>query len=324
MQCAPAFNYARDAHVTTLIDDDSISPETLLSKKDYEGMLEKEWGQHLRTNTGSTIDSTSSDSDDHLGATPNANPLETPEGHEPVPEKPHKKALFESPSVTMDLRYVGHAEDGHGGCNEDDVPDIELNLLDLSKKGHKGLGVEAEFELKEGQGVTFIFRIVPGSPLPEGIAKDKKTPTIPPPSSVEAVKQAAKLGVAPEGASGQGGSVGFKVDMNLTVRDGSKKAFVTGIEAGLRAGSKNGRRAPDDPWLTKDLVASLLQVSYPRRSRWTFQLIYRLLDYEQVLVRLDSQVDVHWIMEGVCSAICVGAQAPHFRAYWCCGRIADL
>ncbi|KAJ2918764.1 hypothetical protein MD484_g1664, partial [Candolleomyces efflorescens] len=272
MQCAPAFNYARDAHVTTLIDDDSISPETLLSKKDYEGILEKEWGQHLRRSTGSTVDSASSDSEDHLDVTSTTNPLETPKGHEDIPEKPHKKALFESPSVTMDLRYVVHAEDSHGG-DGDDVPDIELNLLDLSKKGHKGLGAEAEFELKEGQGVTFILRIVPGSNMPEGIAKDKKTPTIPQPSSAEAVKQqAATSGVA--STVGQGSAVGFKVDMNLTLQDGSKKAFVTGIEAGLRAGSKNGKRAPDDPWLTKDLVASLLQTTNKYWYDWIRKSTY--------------------------------------------------
>ncbi|KAJ2920788.1 hypothetical protein H1R20_g16305, partial [Candolleomyces eurysporus] len=277
MQCAPAFNYARDAHVTTLIDDDSISPEATgngertLSKKDYEGILEKEWGQHLRKHTGSTIDSPSSDSDDLA----QANPLETPEDRKTVPDKPHKKALFESPSLTMDLRYVVHAEDSHGGCDGDAVPDVELNLLDLSKKGHKGLGVEAEFELKEGQGVTFIFRIVPGSPIPEGTAKEKKddkTPKLPPPSDVE-VKQAT-LGAVPEGASGQGHSVGLKVDMNLTVRDSGKKAFVGGIAAGLRAGSKNGKRPPDDPWLTKDLVASLLQTTNKYWYDWIRKSTY--------------------------------------------------
>jgi hypothetical protein len=40
-------------------------------------------------------------------------------------------------------------------------PHVELRELDLSKKGHKGLGVYADLHLTEGQSVGFVLRIPP-------------------------------------------------------------------------------------------------------------------------------------------------------------------
>lgn len=67
----------------------------------------------------------------------------------------HKhKALFTSPNLTLDLRYLTETMD--------DVPEPELDLqkTDLSERGLLGEAVTAEFELVEGQAIYFILREV--------------------------------------------------------------------------------------------------------------------------------------------------------------------
>lgn len=106
-----------------------------------------------------------------------------------------KKAVFESENLTLDLRYVVEntgAASTDGGIT---LPEVPLDFLDLSAKGHRGLAVQSVVELTEGQCVTFILR------------------TPPPPDVV-----AAQTSVI------------------------------------------NPRRRPDDPFLTKELVGSILQV----------------------------------------------------------------
>ncbi|EDR04589.1 glycoside hydrolase family 15 protein [Laccaria bicolor S238N-H82] len=98
MQCAPAFNYARSSHVTTLVEDTSI----------------------------------------------------------PFGPKRHK-VVFDSDSFSLDLRYV--VESTEDITQIDPEPDIEL--IDLSEKGHKGLAVQSAFTLSEGQIVTFVLRTPP-------------------------------------------------------------------------------------------------------------------------------------------------------------------
>lgn len=41
------------------------------------------------------------------------------------------------------------------------VPEVPLETLDLSAKGHLGLAAQAELTLVEGQRVTFVLRIAP-------------------------------------------------------------------------------------------------------------------------------------------------------------------
>ncbi|KDR77610.1 hypothetical protein GALMADRAFT_245757, partial [Galerina marginata CBS 339.88] len=101
MQCAPAFDYARANHNTTIVDDDSV-------------------------------------------------PLSVTQ----------KKAVFESENLTLDLRYV--VED-MGTDLGPPGPEVTLEFLDLSAKGHKGLAVQSLLELHEGQCVTFILRSPPSS-----------------------------------------------------------------------------------------------------------------------------------------------------------------
>ncbi|KAK7448045.1 hypothetical protein VKT23_013802 [Stygiomarasmius scandens] len=106
MECAPAFNYARDNHQTSIIPDESI-PEA-------------------------------------CGA--------------------QKKALFESKGLNLDLRYTTEST-----LENVSAPSVSLNTLDLSAKGHLGLGVYSEMTLEEGQCVTFVLRIPPGSQI--GVSK---------------------------------------------------------------------------------------------------------------------------------------------------------
>lgn len=83
---------------------------------------------------------------------------------------PHLKALFRSPEadLELDLRYVVES-------SLDNVPDPEvtLDLLDLMGKGHLGPSVCAEFEMVEGQSVTFVLRTPPKHTYP-GAAQPSK------------------------------------------------------------------------------------------------------------------------------------------------------
>ncbi|KAF7378131.1 Glycoside hydrolase family 15 protein [Mycena sanguinolenta] len=66
------------------------------------------------------------------------------------------KAIFQSDALTLDLRYVPESTTATIAA-----PVINLDLLDLSQKGHLGLGVQAEMTLEEGQCVTFVLRTPP-------------------------------------------------------------------------------------------------------------------------------------------------------------------
>lgn len=96
VECAPAFNYARDQHTTEIVVDDTI------------------------------------------------------------PSHSQNKVLFRSPSLEVDLRYVVEST-----IDNVPTPQVNLELLDLSAKGHLGPAMCSNFSLAEGQRVTFVFRICP-------------------------------------------------------------------------------------------------------------------------------------------------------------------
>jgi hypothetical protein len=98
------------------------------------------------------------------------------------------KALFVSPAgpatykkaapwagLSMDLRVVSEIQPDFveaSAAPECEANKVDLQLMDLSHRGHLGPGVCAELELKEGQTVTFILRIIrdsaqAGDALPE-------------------------------------------------------------------------------------------------------------------------------------------------------------
>ncbi|KAJ7266372.1 glycoside hydrolase family 15 protein [Mycena haematopus] len=99
MECAPAFNYARSKHTTSVVP--SGSPESTT------------------------------------------------------------KAVFQSDALALDLRYVPESTTPNVAS-----PVINFDLLDLSQKGHLGLGVQAEMTLEEGQCVTFVLRTPPAPNSP--------------------------------------------------------------------------------------------------------------------------------------------------------------
>lgn len=63
------------------------------------------------------------------------------------------KAIFKSKDLSMDLRYF---EDASDACQT--TPHIKLNIEDLSSRGLLGPAVSSDFELEEGQNITFILR----------------------------------------------------------------------------------------------------------------------------------------------------------------------
>lgn len=76
-------------------------------------------------------------------------------------------ASFKCPQhVDLDLRWT--SQDGREG----DEPKLVLDTLDLSARGHKGLGVTTEFTLREGQSVTFVLR-EPPKPSTSGKGSEK-------------------------------------------------------------------------------------------------------------------------------------------------------
>ncbi|EPQ54918.1 glycoside hydrolase family 15 protein [Gloeophyllum trabeum ATCC 11539] len=93
-----------------------------------------------------------------------------------VPYPAQQKALFHSADLDLDLRFVG--ESLVEGVPE---PSVQLELLDLSGKGHKGPAVQSTLTLTEGQAVTFVLRVPP-----------KEGAKVPAPS----VQRAEELGVS--------------------------------------------------------------------------------------------------------------------------------
>lgn len=67
-----------------------------------------------------------------------------------------KKAVFESDELTMDLRFI--AESVVDGVPS---PSVDLHILDLKPRGHKGLSICVDLDLVEGQVVTFVLRTPP-------------------------------------------------------------------------------------------------------------------------------------------------------------------
>ena len=174
VQCAPAFNYARSAHITTIIDDES------------------------------------------------------------VPDGVQKKALFKSDELSLDLRHI--SECSQNASEDVHAPEVTLELLDLSAKGHKGLAVQSLLNLKEGQSVTFVLRIPPDEVSPVILHQDDKN----------------KGKLSRENSPSHG---------------------------------HHNKRRVDDPFLTKELLSSLLHVGYISPSLLSFLLNFLVYtDYNSVLV----------------------------------------
>ncbi|KZT59027.1 glycoside hydrolase family 15 protein [Calocera cornea HHB12733] len=97
MECAPAFNYARDRHTANVVEDESVIA-------------------------------------DH-----------------------QQKVFFSSQSLDLDLRYVVDASES---CNG--MPAVKFELVTM--KEHLGPAAICDFELEDGQSITFILRTPPPPP----------------------------------------------------------------------------------------------------------------------------------------------------------------
>lgn len=62
-----------------------------------------------------------------------------------------------SDHLNLDLRCVVSNGDRVGQV----APELKMDYLDLSERGHKGLGVALDFVLTEGQSITFVLREPP-------------------------------------------------------------------------------------------------------------------------------------------------------------------
>ncbi|KAI9246946.1 glycoside hydrolase family 15 protein [Phascolomyces articulosus] len=128
MECYPAFNYARDEHTVML------EPFGQKTGSSGNGYLSSE----NETNAPKLYPE--DDISYYVGS---------------------RRAIFKSKSMDMDLRYVVK-------CGDFTCPAVIMKVDEKAMgAGFKGPGVTAEFELQETQEVTFIFRQVPESRVPE-------------------------------------------------------------------------------------------------------------------------------------------------------------
>ncbi|SGY49313.1 BQ5605_C001g00766 [Microbotryum silenes-dioicae] len=75
---------------------------------------------------------------------------------------------FECPDhLNLDMRAVASAGEFAGPGAP--LPTVSLELLDLSERGHKGLGVTSTFTLKEGESITFVLRECPTAATLDGV-----------------------------------------------------------------------------------------------------------------------------------------------------------
>ncbi|GAA5849432.1 hypothetical protein JCM8547_000448 [Rhodosporidiobolus lusitaniae] len=80
--------------------------------------------------------------------------------HETTLDNAANKAEFKCPEhLDLDLRWV--VSNGDHPLEGQDPPKVEMDYLDLSERGHKGLGVTCRVTLVEGQSVTFVLREPP-------------------------------------------------------------------------------------------------------------------------------------------------------------------
>lgn len=93
--------------------------------------------------------------------------------HETKIDPSGNKATFTCPEhVNLDLRCV--PTPGEFAPKGQKPPSVVFDLLDLSERGHKGMGVTSTFLLKEGESVTFVLR-EPPKPTTSGVGKEAES-----------------------------------------------------------------------------------------------------------------------------------------------------
>jgi len=95
---------------------------------------------------------------------------------ESIANATQNKVIFKSELLSLDLRYVVES------CENVALPSVDLQLLDLTKKGHLGPGACVDLNLVEGQAVTFVLRTPPLQTMP--------------PQAMPTMRKAEELGVS--------------------------------------------------------------------------------------------------------------------------------
>jgi hypothetical protein len=194
----------------------------------------------------------------------------------------HNKALFVSENLSLDFRYIAESV---SDCVP--APEVNIQLLDLTSKGHLGLSASVDLNLVESQVVTFVLRYVSSSQVKRDI--DSRNPD---PERDEVLQK---------------------------VMPSPKIAEELGIDYKTLVSGASKFRAPDDPLLTAELLSKLFIVSSVShkhcRSHPTLHP-----DHKPLLGQLDSQIHLQGIVEGSRSQERFGSQAPHLRTDWRCRR----
>lgn len=138
MECAPAFNYARDAHATSIVPDDSIPDVS--STSDNQSTSEPGQKKVLFRSESLTLD---------LRYVAECAVADDTAGCGTGPAQP----ATSEPGVSLGLATR--------------PPSVELKRLDLAGRGHLGEGVYCDLVLEEGQAVTFVLRIPPDNAPPK-------------------------------------------------------------------------------------------------------------------------------------------------------------
>ncbi|KAF9778574.1 glycoside hydrolase family 15 protein [Thelephora terrestris] len=151
---------------------------------------------------------------------------------------PHNKALFVSENLSLDFRYISESViDGVP------APEVDIQLLDLTKRGHLGLSASIDLNLIEGQVVTFVLRSI----SPSQVKRDLES---------------------------QSPGLGMEQALQKVIPS-PKVAEELGIDYKTLVSGASKLRAADDPLLTAELLSELFTttnqywVNWIRRSTYT-------------------------------------------------------
>jgi hypothetical protein len=147
-------------------------------------------------------------------------------------EKPQKKVVFESPNLTLDLRYIVDQNPDSQGPERagKEIPPCHIGFeeLDLRNQGHKGLSACLKFTLHEGNVVTFVLRdIASPSKTKEAETQDALTEDHP------LLRKARTMDSTPDGENPGSAKIHAEI--------GTNEVLLRGASA---------MRPPDDPILT--------------------------------------------------------------------------
>lgn len=167
MELAPAFDYARASHDTQIVSDEPALAPAATPKF---GIAPSSRPSSPLPGAGPTSSPGPAALNKSLGG------MSLSAGGDGAREQissQHKKVLFNCDThANMQLQYILASE---GDAPE---PTLTIDYLDLSERGHKGLGVSIDFTLDEGQSIAFFFREQPKTSAEESTTMPLKPPPV--------------------------------------------------------------------------------------------------------------------------------------------------